>query len=843
MMCRLLWALALTAWLSPSTAFAQRGVSSPAAAPATALKPAKDFQVELLYSVPIDKQGSWVSMCADPKGRLIVSDQYGGLYRITPPAIGGDPASTKVEKLPIPLGEAQGLLWAFDSLYIVVNGSGKFKSGLYRARSKDGDTFEKVETLRLIDGGGEHGPHAVMLAPGGKSLTVVCGNGTKLMKPLAKSRVPLHWGEDLLLPRMPDGNGFMATTLAPGGCIYNLDPDGKKWELVSNGFRNQYDAAYNRHGELFTYDADMEWDINTPWYRPTRICQVTSGAEYGWRNGAGKWPAYYADSVPAVVDIGLGSPTGVTFGYGAKFPAKYQEALFACDWSYGKLYAVHLKPHLSGYKAEVEEFLSGIPLPLTDLVINPVDGAMYFAVGGRKTQSGLYRVTYTGKESTAPSKSDDAGAEYRALRHKIEAFHGKPDAKAVEVAWPHLGHEDRLIRFAARIALEHQDPKTWQDKALAETKPTPAINALLGLVRSVAADPLHTKKEVDDALKGRIFDAIGRLEWAKLDDEQRLDLLRLYEVALVRLGKPDAAQASKIVAKLDAVYPSKVREQSVEALQILVFLQSPTVAAKTLKLIANAPTQEEQMNYALALRVLKAGWTPALRKEYFGWYVKAQSYRGGNSFNNFLRRMKADAVATLTPEEKLALKPILEAEVVGKPPVVGKHRPFVKAYTVAELVPVVEKGLKTKRDFDKGKRLFAETRCYACHRYDNEGGSAGPDLTGVSGRFGVRDLLESIVEPSKVISDQYAAVQIETTKGKTVIGRIVNLSNDGIIINTNMEEPNSMTTVKRGQIEKMETSKLSMMPTGLIDTLKEDEIVDLMAFLLSRGDRKNKMFE
>ena len=844
MTCRLFSTLALLACVSSPAAFAQRGVPRPGAAPATALRPAKDFKAELLYSVPIAKQGSWVSMCADPKGRLIVSDQYGGLYRITPPAIGGDPAVTKVEKLPLPIGEAQGLLWAFDSLYIVVNGSGKYKSGLYRARSKDGDTFEKIEILRPIDGGGEHGPHAVLLAPGGKSLTVVCGNQTRLMKPLAKSRVPLHWGEDLLLPRMPDGNGFMAGVLAPGGCVYNVDPDGKKWELVSNGFRNQYDAAYNLHGELFTYDADMEWDINTPWYRPTRICQVTSGAEFGWRNGAGKWPAYYFDSLPAVVDIGLGSPTGVAFGYGAKYPAKYQEALFACDWSYGKLYAVHLKPHLSGYKAEVEEFLSGIPLPLTDLVINPIDGAMYFAVGGRKTQSGLYRVTYTGKEETNPARpDDDACAQFRALRHKIEAYHGGPHPKAVEVAWPHLGHEDRLIRFAARIALEHQDPKTWQDKALAETKPRPALEALLGLVRSAATDPAHRKKEVDAGLKGRIFDAIDRLEWAKLDDGERLDLLRLYQVALVRLGKPDEAKAARIVAKLDAVYPSKVREQSVEALQVLVFLQSPAVAAKTLKLIANAPTQEEQMSYALALRVLKAGWTPALRKEYFGWYVKAQTYRGGNSFNGFLRMMKADAVATLTPEEKLALKPILDAKVVGKPPVVGKPRPFVKAYTVAELVPVVEKGLKTKRDFDKGKRLFAETRCYACHRYDNEGGSAGPDLTGVSGRFGVRDLLESIVEPSKVISDQYAAVQVETTTGKTVIGRIVNLNDDTIIINTNMEEPNSMTTVKRGQIESMVTSKLSMMPTGLIETLKEDEILDLAAFLLSRGDRKNKMFK
>ena len=100
--------------------------------------------------------------------------------------------------------------------------------------------------------------------------------------------MPPVWGEDHLLPRMPDGNGFMKGVLGPGGAIYNVDPDGKNWELFSVGFRNQYDAAYNRHGELFTYDADMEWDINTPWYRPTRVCLVTSGSEFGWRNGAGK---------------------------------------------------------------------------------------------------------------------------------------------------------------------------------------------------------------------------------------------------------------------------------------------------------------------------------------------------------------------------------------------------------------------------------------------------------------------------------------------------------------------------------------------------------------------------
>src|SRR5262249_51667132 len=159
-----------------------------------------------------------------PKGRLIVSDQYGPLYRITPPPVArsGERATTgdtKVEKLDLQLGGAHGLLWAFDSLYVMVNESPKIgktpvRRGLHRVRSKDGgDTFERPEFLHEVNGGGEHGCHAILLAPDGKSLYVVCGNMTQMVKPLAGSRVPRLWGEDHLLPRLPDGNGFMRGVL------------------------------------------------------------------------------------------------------------------------------------------------------------------------------------------------------------------------------------------------------------------------------------------------------------------------------------------------------------------------------------------------------------------------------------------------------------------------------------------------------------------------------------------------------------------------------------------------------------------------------------------------------
>jgi putative heme-binding domain-containing protein len=818
--------------------------------PAETLKLLKGFKAELLYSVPKDVEGSWVNMCVDPKGRLIVSDQYGPLYRITPPAPGGKAKDTKVEKLDLPLGGSHGLLWAFDSLYVMVNERGP-QCGLWRVRSKDGgDTFDKPEYLRKFSGGGEHGVHAVLPGPDGKSLYVVVGDATQMLNPLDASRVPRLWGEDHLLPRMADGNGFMAGVLGPGGCVYKTDPEGKKWELVSTGYRNEFDAAFNRDGELFTYDADMEWDINTPWYRPTRVCLATSGSEFGWRNGAGKWPPYYPDSLPAIYNVGPGSPTGMCFGYGAKFPAKYQEALFMCDWSYGKLYALHLKPEGSAYTGELEEFASGTPLQLTDVVINPTDGAMYFTIGGRRTQSGLYRVTYVGSEPTAPSEGggDAKTAEARALRHKLESYH-KADPKAVETAWPYLGHEDRYIRFAARVAVEHQDPKTWQDRALSEKDPAKALGALLALVRATGQDPFHHPRKPGDPVPGRdlqgpVLEALARIDFDKLAPQQRTDMIRVYAILFNRTGKPEEAAREKIVARFDTYFPSNSRELNAMLCELLVYLEAPDVAAKAMKMIREAPTQEEQMEYAKSLRVLKAGWTMPLRKEYFTWFLKASNFKGGASLNNFInRRMKPDAVATLTVKEKEELKPILDAAPIAPSPVVGKPRPFVKEWAVAELVPLVEKGLKTKRDFDRGRTLFGQANCFACHRYDNEGGAQGPDLTGISGRFNVRDLLESIVEPSKEISDQYVAVVITLKNGKEVTGRVVNSNGDSMSVMTNMLDPNGLTNVNAKQVESVVKSKVSMMPKGLLDTFKEDEILDLVAYLMSRGDRNNKMFK
>lgn len=822
------------------------------ATPIERLKAMLGFQAELLYSVPGGDQGSWVNLCTDDKGRIIASDQYGGLYRFAPPAAGQplDPAS--IEKVPAEIRAANGLLWAFGALYVGVNDyENKIESGLYRVTDSDGDDkLDKVEMLRSMKARGDHGVHAVLLSPDGGSLFVVTGNGTTPTE-FNSSRVPTVWGEDHLLPRMPDGRGFMREVLAPGGIIYRVSPDGQNWEVYSSGYRNIFDAAFNRDGELFTYDADMEYDFNTSWYRPTRVCHVTSGSEYGWRNGAGKRPEFYPDNLPAVINIGPGSPTGVTFGYGAKFPAKYQEALYILDWSWGKVYAVHLQPNGSTYTATKEEFLTGMPLPITDAIIHPGDGAMYFAIGGRKVQSGLYRVTYTGTESTVPVKPVRVASEARDLRHRMENYHRRVDEETVRHGVPlvkqHLASSDRFLRWAVRTAIEHQDPAHWADVVFAETDVSIQLELLLGLARVTGIDPFHRKPAdppVDTAMQSRLLDALAKIHWDQLTNEQRMTLVRTYEIVLNRFGRPDDAAVARIISQLDPHFPAPTIELNWLLCETLVFLQSPTVAAKAMVMIHKAPTQEEQIEYARSLRMLKAGWTPETRAAYFQWLNKAaSSYRGGASFEKFVEFIRTDAVATLSDGEKETLKDLLEQKIVKVSPLsMLENRPTVKQWTLDDLVAPIQSEMK-KRSFENGRKMFATAACFACHRFGNEGGSTGPDLTSAGRRYSPHDLVDQIVNPSKVINEQFAPVNLVTTEGKVITGVIVNLSGDSVQVNTDGTDPNQRVGVDRKLVESIEPSRVSPMPQGLLNSLTKDDILDLVAYVVSGGDAKNELFK
>lgn len=849
-------------------AFLLVGISHAGAqTPREAITALPGFKVERIHTVHAEKEGSWVAMTIDDKGRMITADQYGGLYRFDLPAL-NEARVGAVEKLDtLGVGGAQGLLYAHGSLYVMVNQRtenkfGEGKSGLHRLRDTNGDDkFDRAELLREMDGMGEHGPHDLMLGPDGRSIYYVNGNNTKVPANLEK-HVPVGWAEDLLAPRMwpPVGNG--RGILAPAGYVGRTDPDGRVHELLGIGMRNSYRMAFDPNGEIFTYDSDTENEVGMPWYLPTRINHIVSGADHGWRSGSGRWPAYFPDSLPALIDMGPGSPSGLRVGTGAKFPAKYQHALFAADWTYGTLYAIHLVPDGASFHAVKEEFIWGTPLPLTDILINPKDGVFYFIVGGRRNDSALYRVTYTGRESTAPAQYPAPTATAR-LRRQLEALHAEDldPARTIAEAWPHLGHADRYVRWAARVALERQPSRLWAEKALAETHPQASIEALVALTRMG-----------DRALQPRIIDSLNRQNISRLSPEMQLQFLRNWQLIITRMGEPTPAVKQRLVAVLEPLFPNENVAVSRELINMLVFLESPAVVAKAVPLLevsegvrADAPgdaliernevygarigainatrPDRQQIAYAFALRSARLGWTPTLRETYFAWFNEAYKWRGGLSLNGFINNTRLIALAAVPDGAdrdrltKISLRPAPEMPAVtAMPKGPGRN------YSVEEAISLVG-GQLTGRDFRQGQAMFAATACILCHRLGATGqGTAGPVLTQAASRYTERDLLESIINPSASVNENNASTLYELRDGTTIVGQPAFEERGELFVAANPMQPNDLTLVRVRDIRESRPYEKSVMPGGLINSLNAEELRDLMAYILSGGNASHPMF-
>ncbi|MEL6108885.1 MAG: cytochrome C [Planctomycetota bacterium] len=850
--------LGVSPWGVPAV---RRGGSGGQIASTDEIEVAEGFVVDHVYTVPRNEQGSWVSLTVAADGRLIACDQGDkGAYFVTIDESKDGPTA-KVEPIAVNapgtsqrLSGAQGLLWAFDALWFHRNGG-----HLYRITDSNSDgKLDTAEQLPSQRGGGEHGNHALILTEDGSGIYMDGGNHAPLAE-TSRSRVQ-SWEEDLLLPRMWDANGHARGKLAPGGWVTRLNPETMQQELVCIGFRNQYDIALNRHGDLFTYDADMEWDMGAPWYRPTRICQVVSGGDFGWRSGTGKWPPYYEDSLPSAVDIGPGSPTGVVAGLGAKFPAAYQDAIFALDWTFGTIYAIHLRPDGAGYTGRSEPFVTGSPLPVTDAVVGQ-DGALYFAVGGRGTQSALYRVRYVGSESTSPASEPLLReiAEARRKCKQLEQFHGKSlkgaaAKQAIDTAWPSLSSTDRFLRHAARVAIESQPVDLWAARAMKETRPQARITAAVALAR--VGEPRY---------QADLLESLLQLDPSSLTEPQLLGLLRAYALTIIRLGNPDEMQHQALINELDPLLPNESEDVNTELVRVLTALRAPSVIEKTLTLIRNRdepklPDWSElasrnaryggtvqkildnppprELGYALMLRSVRDGWTLAQRREYFEFLNVAAKCAGGASYPGFMRNIRDEALSLCSDEERIALQditgerydPIPDFEIK---PIDGPGR----AWTI-EMARSQAASRFKQADFENGRSLYFAASCGKCHRFSGLGGNIGPDLTTIPRKFDVGYLIEHIIDPSKVISDQYQSSSVLTSDGKSYVGLMSEADGKVVIYPADVKaEP---ITLEADDVELVQPSKVSQMPKGLIDGMNAEELRDLLAYLMSGGDRNDR---
>jgi putative heme-binding domain-containing protein len=294
------------------------------------------------------------------------------------------------------------------------------------------------------------------------------------------------------------------------------------------------------------------------------------------------------------------------------------------------------------------------------------------------------------------------------------------------------------------------------------------------------------------------------------------------------------------IDKLSRQYPAPSYALNHELSQLLVFLEAPDVVEKTLGLLMSSADPAEQVWFACVLREAK-GWSPQQRETYFAWFNTARAYKGGNSFAKFILRIREQAIAKLTESERIALATLLA--VPTDPPKVtttGPARSFVKAWTVAELDQELPT-LTGERNFVRGKELFGSLQCLTCHRFGNEGGSIGPDITAVGNRFNRHDLLESIIEPSKVISDQYATLIVTSKSGETFMGPVADDNNMALVLVVDAVGGGKK-AIDKNNIKSREVSKMSLMPPGLMNVLNKDEILDLLVYIESGGNAAAKQY-
>ncbi|MDP6425341.1 MAG: c-type cytochrome, partial [Planctomycetota bacterium] len=612
---------------------------------------------------------------------------------------------------------------------------------------------------------------------------------------------------------------------APGGWVFRTDPDGEHWHLVCAGFRNSYDIAVAPDGAVFTFDSDMEWDMGMPWYRPTRILHVVEGGDYGWRSGSAKWPIWYPDSLPSVLDIGPGSPTGILFGAEARFPQRYRDALFALDWTFGTIWAVHLLKHGASYTASKEAFVTGSPLPLADATI--ADGALYFLTGGRGLGTRLFRVTALGSLTSG-----------------------------VKQAPPSKPARDRFVEHAQRVSLERRPLAEWKDEALAvdaTEDPVRALQMWLALVRCA-----------DKSVRSALADRLLALDLAALRPDLRRDMLRVFGLVILRLGAPTGAERERWIAKLLPLVPTGDWMTDVELVSLLVRLEAPGVVSPALDLMTNTatttppkwmqviarndeygnpirrmlldPPPTRGIRHAHVLRNMEAGWTLPRRRLYFNFLNEARKKPGGNTYEGFVANIRADALETCSPGEKLALRATLRGWVSAEQFKPSKPKGPGRRWTLAAAQHLLDKPLR-RRNFKNGKNIYHAATCAKCHRFDGTGGAAGPDLTGIGKRFSAREMLEAIIEPSKAIADQYVAEEIEMRDGEKLLGYLI----DAEVWPPNPDE--EPTTIDPSQIKSRHLSRTSPMPPELIDAINQDELLDLIAYLVSGGNRKHRVFK
>lgn len=422
------------------------------------------------------------------------------------------------------------------------------------------------------------------------------------------------------------------------------------------------------------------------------------------------------------------------------------------------------------------------------------------------------------------------------LRAGLNSDSPLPDPEALARRLYRLAdHSGRFVRHAARLALERMDPRLWISWVLGDTvrkRPHGALEGLLALIRVGIPGPDW------NAILEKILDYSRE----PMTEEIRLAYLRICQLALLRDPAPETPGrdgfASRLGSRLLDLYPTGSPRANRELETVLGFLQTPGAIEALLKELKPEKSQPDQIHTVYALRSIKQGWNRDQRNTLVEWFDRGWQMPGAASMHGYITRLWEDVLALLPPderaqaearEEELARKRaerILEL-ISGEPPP-ERSRLTQMSFDELSLYLEFDPGAYERGSADRGRAVFHRAKCSNCHVFGSEGRGGGPDLSTAVKRFRRSEILEAIMFPSKVISDQYTALIVEASGQEPATGMLADETEETLTL---IDATGERTEIPKNLITDRRDSQLSIMPEDLLETMTLQELVNLFLFL------------
>lgn len=669
-----------------------------------------------------------------------------------------------------------------------------------------------------------------------------------------------------------------------GGKVFRCRADGRKLQEVAAGFWNPFGLELDRAGRLFCVD-------NDPGGRPPcRLLHVVPGGDYGYRrryadthvfNG---WDGELPGTLPMLTGTGE-APCGILSADRLALPANYAGALLVGSWGDAAIEMYRLQPHGASFRATKENLVVGEKkfneafCPV-DLAAAP-DGSLYITDWADRTsypvhsKGRIWRLaTRAGVEVRKPAHAEPlAETNVGALRFQRLLAGDSPER--FEELKAALTDADPFIRSAAITALAKPALRGLASKAADDADATVRLGALSALRRGAHGDPapLLRKHLADPDERVRLL----ALLWSGEDHVTALaaDLSRavaqqptptLFQAYLAAAelltsepytpaAKPDPAVRQQLLASIlhDDAQPAALHalasaavttlSDAKTALRLLHFACTgePQVRREAIRTLAECPHPD--VPGTLKSLALDTGLPPALRAD----AIHSMARRDAAHLPA-LAGLLDDPAPDVQLETARALRLLAGEAEVRKALQLKLAALSDRSTALAEQLQFAIEPGASKRpaspdewrnaiasggDAESGRRVFqsVQARCTTCHQAEGRGTSIGPDLSTVARSLDRAKLINAILDPSREVAPQYEHHIVETKSGTTLSGVLVHIGLDGSPLINALGAGRIRVPV--AQVTRHDTSKLSMMPFGLENTMTPHDFRDLLTYLLS----------